>query len=469
MACVVAAASVNTNGKAIEIGVTGRANANVSMASSGSFAGIARAARTRGGATDICAATSRDGGRSFKAPVRVNQTAGEVSVSGEQPPRIALPPGRAGDPSVVVMWTAKSSSGTRLVSARSSDGGQSFGPAASVLAATPAAVVGGSRWRLVDRVILWPSGWITGRCRRARLAPARAVGTSMGWRCSTRPTALHGRSYQKSSSLGWMTRRALMPSRRASVIAARPRWRRAPMAASSRRGDTFIQGTCATSRSQRLRMVAEPSLGRSASVMTTGCWTVVPRMVPPSPSIRRMPSTSYGQLSFRARETPKPWRCFDAMSRDGRRFTRRQQVPTDGVPRHPQIALGPAGKITVAWDEQLKAARRIVIARGTVDYNNPVRFAREVVADEPGTYPAIASVADGSVIALDERISRRFGAARRTSSRKVVHATEEVDTTRSPPENRSASSNHDRRLVVRRDWLQRTTSARAIIVCFGTL
>jgi hypothetical protein len=116
----------------IVIAVKGRANANASIATSGAFVAVAWAARTREGITDAYAATSRDGGRSFQMPVRVNQIAGDVSVSGEQPPRIALIPNRAADSSLVVMWTAKAPSGTRLISARSTDGGRPFGPAASV-------------------------------------------------------------------------------------------------------------------------------------------------------------------------------------------------------------------------------------------------------------------------------------------------------------------------------------------------
>ena len=81
----------------IEIGVKGLANANASIAASGSFVGIAWAARTSDGATDIYAATSRDAGRSFRAPVRVNQIPAAASVSGEQPPRIAVISAGAGD------------------------------------------------------------------------------------------------------------------------------------------------------------------------------------------------------------------------------------------------------------------------------------------------------------------------------------------------------------------------------------
>jgi hypothetical protein len=90
---------------------------------------------------------------------------------------------------------------------------------------------------------------------------------------------------------------------------------------------------------------------------------------------------------------------FYATSREGQRFTKRQRIPTEGVPRHPQIAVGPAGKITVAWDEQLTGARRVVIARGTADYSNPVRFTRESVTEEAGTYPVIASLLDGTLVA----------------------------------------------------------------------
>jgi hypothetical protein len=82
-----AGGSVDTrSGAAIEIGVTGRANANASIASSGSFVGVVWAARTNDGVTDVYVATSRDGGRAFGAPVRVNHVRGEASVSSEQLP-----------------------------------------------------------------------------------------------------------------------------------------------------------------------------------------------------------------------------------------------------------------------------------------------------------------------------------------------------------------------------------------------
>ena len=87
---------------------------------------------------------------------------------------------------------------------------------------------------------------------------------------------------------------------------------------------------------------------------------------------------------------------FYATSRDGQRFTKR--APTEGVPRHPQIAVGPAGRITVTWDEQMNGAPPIVVARAAID-RVPVRFTREFVTEEAGAYPALASSADGVLVA----------------------------------------------------------------------
>jgi hypothetical protein len=138
LACVAAGATFNTSRKAMKIGVPGRVNANASIASSGSFVGVTWAARTKDGITDVYAAASHDGGRSFAEPVRVNQVPGDANVSGEQPPRIVLSARGSTTPAIVVLWTAKSASATRLVSARSNDGGKSFGTAESV--------PGGRRW-----------------------------------------------------------------------------------------------------------------------------------------------------------------------------------------------------------------------------------------------------------------------------------------------------------------------------------
>jgi len=90
----------------------------------------------------------------------------------------------------------------------------------------------------------------------------------------------------------------------------------------------------------------------------------------------------------------------DAMSRDGASFTPRQRIPTEGFPRHPQIALGSRGSIAVTWDEQASGSRLVALGRGTADDNGAVRFARQAVSsDGRATYPAVASTDDDVVLA----------------------------------------------------------------------
>ncbi len=131
---VVSLALLQTAGAAVgpvDIGVKDRANAFASIAADGNFAAIAWGA-TKDGVTDIYTAVSRDGGRSFGTPVRATQAGSPANVSGEQPPRVALVHRAKQDPSIVIVWTAKSDAGTRLFSARSDDGGRSFASAVPV-------------------------------------------------------------------------------------------------------------------------------------------------------------------------------------------------------------------------------------------------------------------------------------------------------------------------------------------------
>jgi hypothetical protein len=398
LACVLTGSSVETNGKAIEIGVSGRANANASIASAGSFVAVAWAARTKEGVTDIFAVVSRDGGRSFGSPVRVNQVAGEAAVSGEQPPRIALLSRRAGDPALVAVWTARSSSGTRLVSARSTDGGRSFGPTTSV----PGSDATGNRgWESMainaqgDPVAVWLDH---------REVPARPAGTgaSSGHQHGAMQHQTDGAARAQLSKIFFAklndpaSARAIAPGvcyccktsvatgGDGSIVAA---WRHVypgnirdiALAKSSDGGRGFSLPVRVSEDNWVLDGC--PENGPAVAVDQTNAIHIV------WPTLVR---ESGGNETLA---------LFYAMSRDGQRFTKRQEIQTDGIPRHPQIAVGPAGKITVAWDEQLRSARRIIIARGTIDYSNPVRFTRESVTEEAGAFPTIAPVSDGVLVA----------------------------------------------------------------------
>src|SRR6187402_2633207 len=73
------------------LAVSGAANQTPWVASQGSLVAVVWGASTSGKG-DIISAVSRDSGRTFAAPVRVNAVAGEARISGEIAPRVAIVP-----------------------------------------------------------------------------------------------------------------------------------------------------------------------------------------------------------------------------------------------------------------------------------------------------------------------------------------------------------------------------------------
>jgi len=387
-----------------ELGVAGRANAQASIATSGSFVSVAWAARTTDGVTDIYAATSRDGGRSFGAPVRVNQIAGEASVSGEQPPRIALIARQSGDPSVAVMWTAKAAAGTRLVTAGSTDGGQSFGAAQPV----PGSDAGGNRgWESVavtgrgDVVAVW----LDHREAAARPAGGAAMSAPHQHGATGQPNPVDGVARAQLSQIFFAqlndpeSARAIAPGVcyccktsvatgfDGSIVVA---WRHVypgnvrdiALARSSDGGQSFAQPVRVSEDNWVLDGCPEngPAVAMGDANSIHVVW---PTLVP----------------------TPRPggeptMALFYARSTDGHRFTPRQRIPTEGFPRHPQIAIGPNGEFIVAWDEQAEGRRRVAVARGSFDANDTPRFIRQAIEDsEYAVYPAVSSLQQGAIVA----------------------------------------------------------------------
>jgi len=115
----------------VTLSVPGRSNSSAAIAADGEAVAIAWAAAPPGGSTDIYCAVSRDGGRTFGAAVRVNDSAGEARVTGEQPPRIAVRARAGGQPDVFVSWISKRDATTIRI-ARSVDGGRTFGASRAV-------------------------------------------------------------------------------------------------------------------------------------------------------------------------------------------------------------------------------------------------------------------------------------------------------------------------------------------------
>jgi hypothetical protein len=88
---------------------------------------------------------------------------------------------------------------------------------------------------------------------------------------------------------------------------------------------------------------------------------------------------------------------FYATSVDGARFTPRQRIPTEGMPHHPQIAIGGDGAPVIAWDEAANGGRRAAMTR-VAPAGTGARFAREVVG-EIAVYPVVAAVPGATVVA----------------------------------------------------------------------
>ncbi len=384
-----------------QIEVRERANANPSIAARGSFAAITWSAATTTGVTDIFASTSRNGGRTFGAPVRVNRVAGEANITGEQPPRVALVPKPAGDPAVVVVWTAKGAEGTRLMSAQSTDGGQSF--------LTPSPLSGsdspGNRgWQSIattrggDVVAIWLDH---------REVPSRGASTAHAGHQHNASQAsqadgvaraqlsklFFGKLFNPDGARAlaggvcYCCKTAVATGSDGSIHAA---WRHVypgnirdiAFTMSSDGGRTFTPPVRVSEDRWVLDGCPEngPAIAVDAERRIHLVWpTLVPGATP----------TSEPTLGL-----------FYATSRDGRTFTARQRIPTEGVPRHPQITLGPRGDVVVAWDEQTRRGRGVALARGTMQSGGTVRFLRQTIGNgEPGVYPVAATASDGIILA----------------------------------------------------------------------
>ena len=128
---------------------------------------------------------------------------------------------------------------------------------------------------------------------------------------------------------------------------------------------------------------------------------------------------------------------------DGRQFTPRERIPTEGLPRHPQIAIDSRGSVVAAWDEQVKGTRRVVVGRAIVNGRGPARFTHEILGAAGAVYPAVAAVADGVAVAWTNgppqasviRVERLAGNRMRIARQRSVH-----DETRSEPEHSGSLS-----------------------------
>jgi hypothetical protein len=404
IALIPAALSSSATSGSSSIAVKGRANANASLAADGQFAVLAWGATTTDGVTDIYAAASTDGGRTFAAPTRINQLAGEANLSGEQPPRIALVPRTGRNPAIVVVWTAKAPAGTRLLSARSDDAAKSFAPPIRV----PGSEASGNRgWQSIaagrDGGVV--AVWLDHRelstdrggapsmhhAEHQHLAsgqkPADGVARAQQSKLMFSRLGESGSSHQLTGGVCYCCKTAIATDSAGGVYAA---WRHVY--------EGNVRDLAFTKSSDGGRTFAPPVRVSDDHWVLDGCPENGPALA--VGEAKRI-HVVWPTLVPGATSASEPTLAlFYAMSDDGRHFTARQRIPTEGFPRHPQIALGRTGELIVAWDEQARGTRRVALAHGAIDGKGTPGFVRQQISDNArAEYPVLARVNDGTVVA----------------------------------------------------------------------
>jgi hypothetical protein len=399
----------------VTLAVAGQANAHVSIAARDTLV-VAAWGASRGGAADVYAAVSRDGGRSFAAPIRVNASAGEAALGGERAPRVAIAP-RQGGPAIAVLWTAKAPAarpdapagtpapGPVIRLAESTDGGRTFAAPIDLSGPNVAGIRG---WAALAGAAdgAWYAAWLDGRAEAAKRAatPAPAAGAA----------AASGGHHHHGGSTG--------PGPLQEVYYRVIRGRD-PQAAEARAATgvcfcckTAILGPGATDAGARGIVLAWrhifPNSERDIALTTidasTGHLGRMTRVSDDRWQLQACPddgpaiAASSGSgtihvvwptLAEAADAAAAPQKAiYHARTTDGRTFTPRRRLDRPGSgAAHPVVAALPSGSALALWDELAGGARRVVA--------QPIREPAEPSVLGPGTYPAVAALDDAFVVA----------------------------------------------------------------------
>ena len=380
---------------AVSLSVPGRVNATPTVAADGSFVAIVWSASASSGATDIFASVSRDAGRAFGAPVRVNDVDGDARVNGEQAPQVALVPRAGRDPAVTVVWTTKGEKGTTLLQSRSDDGGKSFARASVV----PGSDAAGNRgWEATTtRNATVFAAWLDHRELAAdssmatmhhehggAAANAKPDGVAMAQKSKLYVASLDGTAPPVAVTGGvcYCCKTALATGTDGSIYAA---WRHVYPG--------NLRDMAFTVSHDGGRTFAPPLRVSEDKWMLEGCPDDGPAM---AVDAQNRVHLVWPTLVTNASGGDPTIGIFYASSADGRRFSARERVPAEGTPHHPRIVLD--GKtVVLVWDEGQDGGRRVVAARRTGPAGP---FTRQVLSDAtPGVYPMAAAVPGGIVVA----------------------------------------------------------------------
>src|SRR5262245_51743395 len=363
------------------LAVAGRTNANVSLAVNGPLVVAVWAASLPAGTTDIYAAVSQDSGATFAAPIRVNSKPGDARVNGEQPPRVAIRNRLNASPEIVAVWTSKADAGGTIVSARSVDGGKTFGPTALVAEAPgnrgweniAVDAAGGVHVVWLDHRELAQSGSMN-HTEEHHTAPAEskkdAVDTAQHSKLYTAILSDAASSRAITGGVCYCCKTALVATPDNGLYLA---WRHVypqnvrdmAFTASHDGGRTFSAPVRISEDRWQIEGCPEdgPALALDGRRQVHVVW---PTLVNDGPDGRPSIGIFYG------------------LSTTGQSFGVRQRVPTEGVPHHPQIAVV-RDVIYLAWDELKNGARQVVLARRPLTTPANAAWSRQVLSENlPG-------------------------------------------------------------------------------------
>ena len=314
-------------------------------------------------------------------------------MNGEQPPRVVLR-GRT----VAVVWTSKAANGTKLMQSRSEDGGRTFAKATAV----PGGDAAGNRgWEniAVDRhgrvYAVWldhrelaqQDGAVAASHHDHASMSTKPDGVAMAQRSKLYVSSLDGAVAPRAVTGGvcYCCKTALATSADGAVFAA---WRHVYPG--------NIRDIAFTSSRDGGRTFTPPLRVSEDQWVLEGCPDDGPAMaVDAKNRIHIVWPTLVTEKAAGAEPTIA---LFYATSADGRRFTPRKRLPTEGMPHHPQIAIGQDGSLTMTWDEGANGKRRAAMLRTTVDAAAAEALARTPLGDG-AVYPVVAVSGDAAVVA----------------------------------------------------------------------
>jgi hypothetical protein len=351
--------------------------------------------------TDVYLAVSRDTGRTFGAPVRVNDIAGDARINSEFPPRLALVPGKGTDPDMVVVWSTRRGDSTRIQWARSSDAGATFTAATPV----PGSVAKGSRgWQ---SVAVDSSGRVLVMWLDHRDVPAMAMGHEHGGAghptsgAKEDPTERAGFSKLYFASLSDTGARPITQSVcyccKTSLVAKGSSvygvWRHVypgtqrdiAFTVSRDGGRTFSSPTRVSQDGWKIDGCPE----NGPAVAVDGADRIHVSWVTPPDG-----------------KSDTPLGLFYATSTDGRVFAPRLRIPTDGPAAHTQIVARGDSSVILAWDEMTGTKRNVGLARVGPGATDSTMITRVWPAGTvAGGWPVLASSSGGFVVAWVADIS----------------------------------------------------------------